>query len=83
MSKKITFLLFFAVAFLMATPIEAQTVIKKQAKSPIKAMKSGPLKMTNLKKVRAANIDALPYTNELNTKDLFEEFTVIISPSRR
>jgi hypothetical protein len=79
MSKKITFLLFFAVAFLMATPIEAQTVIKKQAKSPIKAMKSGPLKMTNLKKVRAANIDALPYTNELNTKDLFEEFTVIDS----
>ena len=47
MSKKITFLLYFAVAFLMATPIEAQTVIKKQAKSPIKAMKSGPLKMTN------------------------------------
>ena len=86
MNKKIVSLTVFVSAVLFAIPIHAQTLVSKQGKSRIMEMKSGPLKATTLKKVKATNndelpytIDALPYKNALNTLDLFREFIVIDS----
>ncbi len=86
MNKKTTSLIIMLAAMSFAIPIQAQTIVNKQAKTNIKEMVFGPRKVIDLKKNKAINgdelpytIDMLPYKNALNTLDLFREFIVIDS----
>lgn len=86
MNKKTTSLIIMLAAMSIAIPIQAQTIVNKQAKTNIKEMVFGPRKVIDLKKNKAINgdelpytIDVLPYKNALNTLDLFREFIVIDS----
>ena len=58
MSKKFTFSLLVLAATLLALPINAQLVVKKQAKTKYAALKSGPVKPADLKKAKAARMKA-------------------------
>ena len=58
MSKKFTFSLLVLAATLLALPINAQLVVKKQAKTKYAALKSGPVKPADLKKAQAARLKA-------------------------
>lgn len=64
-------------AVLLSIPTQAQTLVNKQAYQQFTELKSGPQKAVNLMRVRSANIDVLPYSNALNTEELYGEFTVI------
>lgn len=58
MSKKFTFSLLVLAATLLALPINAQLVVKKQARPQYAALKAGPLKPADLKKAQAARLKA-------------------------
>ena len=58
MGKKITLSLLVLAATLLALPINAQLVVKKQARPQYAALKAGPLKPADLKKAKAARLKA-------------------------
>ena len=58
MGKKITLSLLVLAATLLALPINAQLVVKKQARPQYAALKSGPVKPADLKKAKAARLKA-------------------------
>ena len=58
MGKKITLSLLVLAATLLALPINAQLVVKKQARPQYVALKSGPVKPADLKKAKAARLKA-------------------------